>query len=597
MGASEPEVLENQILVVVDIYPGVSKEALEAKLPDRRKDRKILSLVDDFRAPRLEQPPRTKPVDWYSLGEAIEALGVRVHELQEKGRPSPTKLYLGGNAPLSVFVHLGFVFTKSIKKVVVFNVPPGGGDWQAFAMDGLETGVPPRKIYDREIGFPKEPLPATGRVGIFVDSTQRSDDPGPFASFIKGRNEAVAGILQLRTWESLIIDDVRMPAIVSQFAQLMSEMSGYCPERNGLAIFTSGPAQVSFALGRAMSPNVLVGDVVLTEYLKLKNEYEYVYSLPFTSRVESEIPQTPEAKQERARILDAIIAALAELKRDVKPHHLPDDVLNAAERELFINRLQELTILPDQVDKQPFQLLLQEGECRLGEGILHALVLSSPVQQKQFAKLLLLHEILHDLQGLRHTNHSLIGRAGFVLEHIDYLADVFAVRTLVHVDVEKNDDETNGNVRASARKWIDMVLHGIEAFDKAEQGPEKMERLAERRLRRYLLWHVQFSRIRTIRTQTHFDRVMTSHVTVELAPLSGWVDAKRWEKMVNETLEDTELCIAVDGRLVRAGKGSDFLPYRLLQALLAYSRAGAQKEVNAIVDQHRAVLMPWTQEK
>ena len=586
---------DHQILIIVDIYPGVSEDALEHLLPDKRKRRESLRLTD-FDAPRLEQPPRTTPVDWFAIGDAIEALAVRVHQLQEDAKAHPVKLYIGGRAPLAVFIHLGFAFTKSIQHIVVFNTPPGNGPWERFRMAGLSTDIPSQKIYDKEVGFPKEESKASGRVGIFVDSANRSESTEPFESFIKSRKENVAGIIELRTWEPLKITDVRMPAIGSQFAQLMSGLSGYFPKRTGIALFTAGPAQVAFALGRALSPNVLVGDVALTEYLKEKDEYEYVYSLPYVPRVEPEIPTTQAAKDARERVLSVMIEALTELQQQVAKQHLPRLVLTDEERTRFVKRLGKLKIMRHNVEGQPFQLRVQEGECFLGEGILHALVPSTPEQQKDFAKLLLLHEILHDWQALRNTNHSLVGRAGFVLEHIDYLADVFAVQTLVNVDLDKGEAESGIAVRLSARKWLDMVLHGIEAFDKAEQGPDKMVRLAERRLRRYLLWHVQFARARTIETEKQFEDMMQSSLTVELAPLAGWVDAKRWEKMVKGALSDTELCIAVDGRLVRAGPRPDFNPEKLIEALLAYDRQGAHKQVDAVVDVERDKLMPWTKE-
>jgi hypothetical protein len=38
----------------------------------------------------------------------------------------------------------------------------------------------------------------------------------------------------------------------------------------------------------------------------------------------------------------------------------------------------------------------------------------------------------------------------------------------------------------------------MQAFDRAEHG-SRIGRLAERRLRRYLIWHLQLARARTIR--------------------------------------------------------------------------------------------------
>ncbi len=345
-----------------------------------------------------------------------------------------------------------------------------------------------------------------------------------------------------------------------------------------------------------MSPNVLLGDVWLTEYRRGKDEYEFVYALPFVSRAEPQIPQEAEDKANRERVRESFVAALAELKKHVGVQHLPKAVLNDAQRKQFVTKLGKMKIVSDNVDKQPFQLRVHENECFLGEGILHALVSSSPEDQKQFAKLVLLHEILHDWQSLRSTNHSLIGRAGFVLEHIDYLADVFAVQTLVNVDLHRGGAEARENVRTILLGWIDRVLQGIAAFDQAEQGSGPMVRLAERRVRRYLLWHVQWARARTIETVTHLERLLASSLTVELAPLAGWIDEHRWEKMVRNALKDTELCIAADGLLVRATKGQDFDPEALLEAIRTYDAKRAHKEVNVVVDEHRAKLMPWTQE-
>jgi hypothetical protein len=267
------------------------------------------------------------------------------------------------------------------------------------------------------------------------------------------------------------------------------------------------------------------------------------------------------------------------------------------EPEQFVKRLRKLKISRVSVQGQPFMLRVLEGRCHIGEGILEALVPSSIKQQKDFAKLLLLHEIVHDWQVLRNTNHPNIGRAGFVLEHIDYLADVFAVRLLVNVDVFRGGSHTVENIRDRVGHWLDMVLHGITAFDQAEQGQVKMDRLAERRLRRYLLWHVQRARACTLETPKQFDQMMASALTVEMAPLTGWLDAKRWEKMVRDTLTDTELCIAIDGRLIREAKRQGFDPDALIDAIREYQHQRAHTEVYAVVDQHRSALMPWTLEE
>jgi hypothetical protein len=590
-----------QVLIVVDIYPGVAEAALEKLLPPERRRLDVLRLTE-FGAPKLERPPHTNPVDWYGIGEAVEKIAIRVHEIQDAARPHSMQLYIGGRAPLATFVHLGSMFTKSVQKVVVFNTPHEGSDlWEPFTMDGAPTSMPTQDIFDKITGFPNEPSPTTGRVGLVVDSGRRakgeSEPTEVFEKFLDVHHEPVGSIAQLRSYdEKLTITEIKMPAIVRQFAQRMSTLPHRFPKRKGLALFTGVPAQVAFALGRSINANVLVGDVWLTEYRREKNEYEKVYALPFVRRVEMKILRTTAAILARQKVLQNIMDALTELQAHVELRQVPTGILNENEREKFVRRLEKIRISRDEIEGQPFELRVLEGRCRIGEGILEALVSSTPQQQKDFAKLLLLHEIVHDWQVLRNTNHPNIGQAGFVLEHIDYLADVFAVRVLVNVDLHRGGLDVRQNIRVRVLHWLDMLLRGITAFDQAEQGNVQMERLAERRLRRYLLWHVQKARAMTLETPKQFERMMESTLTVEMAPLTGWLDAKRWEKMVRDSLPVTELCIAIDGKLIREGQRAGFEPQILFDAIRTYMHEQAHAQVYAVVNQHRDHLMPWTSE-
>lgn len=590
-----------QVLVVVDVYKGVSEEALKNLLPPIRVGLKVLKLRE-FGAPELEKPPRTKPVDWYSLGVAIEKLAVRVHQLQDDARPHSMELYIGGRAPLAVFVHLGSLFTKSVQKVTVFNTPHESSDlWEPFPMDGAPTSIPTPNIFDKMTGFPEDPSPTTGRVGLVIDSGRRSKSESEpthvYEKFLTDHEQPVGTIAQMRSYDDqFTITEKLMPAIVRQMAQRMATLPHLFPKRAGLALYIGGPTQLAFAVGRSINANVLVGDVWLTEYIRSKDEYEKVYALPFVHRTEMQIPQTDDAVLARLKVLQNITDALAELQMQIEPELVPLGILNKADVEKFVRRLKKLKISRDEMDEQPFEMRAVEGTCRIGEGILHALVTSTPQQQKDFAKLLLLHEVVHDWQVLRNTNHPNIGQAGFVLEHVDYLADVFAVRLLVNIDVHRGGLNVRENLRTRVQHWLDMVLHGIAAFDQAEQGADRMERLAERRLRRYLLWHVQKARALTIETPDQFTQLMESALTVEMAPLSGWIDVTRWEKMVQDCVPKTELVIAIDGKLIREGVRAGFDPQELLEAIWTYSHKRAHAQVYAVVNQNRPALMPWTAE-
>jgi hypothetical protein len=113
---------------------------------------------------------------------------------------------------------------------------------------------------------------------------------------------------------------------------------------------------------------------------------------------------------------------------------------------------------------------------------------------EEFVRLFLLHEGYHIGQRLTAYSYRGIGRAGFVLEGIDYDADAFSI----HGCMEWRRDKEQGYVRdkgetAVLAEILRTVLGGLSAFDEFE-GRFPLRELPERRLRRYLIWHLQHAR-------------------------------------------------------------------------------------------------------
>jgi hypothetical protein len=577
-----------QILIVVDVYPGVSEQDLKAMLPAEREDRKILRL-SEFGAPILEPPPKTTAVDWTAMGIAIEDVAKHVHELQD-AHTGPTILYVGGKGPLSVFVHLGYLFTKSIQKVEVFNLPYGSGTWERFSMDAPTASLYIPNLFDDRSGIPKENGLSTGRVGIFIDTAGRPDDTTPFQNFLQDQKEPIADLVRLCRKDKLTVDHLNIGAIVRELAQFMSEIPAYWPHRSGLALFTAVPSQVAFAIGRAMSPNVMRNDVWLTEHRNGK--YEFVYSLPFEPPVEPELPKTAEAILARQNVLHEVLAALKDLQNNLHVDHVPEGLLRKDERQAFVEAVKGMDLVLDCVEEQPFQVRRLQKRCQLGAGILQAIVGMKREEQRDFAKLVLLHEFVHDWQNLKSTNHSLVGLAGFVLEQVDYWADAFAVHTLVNMDLDFNKRKQQ-NVGACVQHWIGMVLKGIEAFDRMEQRGPRMKHLTERRLRRYLLWDLQFARAMTLQNSADANEMLRSALAVELAPVAGWLNSKRHEKVLKHALKETELFISVDGRLLRARELPGYSVEELVEAVRKYEHARVHEVMYAVVDGNRDKLARW----
>ncbi|WP_434045160.1 MULTISPECIES: hypothetical protein [Sorangium] len=576
---------ELQILIAVDLYPAVSVDELRDTLPHEREDRRTL-LLTQFGAPRLAPPPDASPIDWPAVGRAVEKL---VAEVQTIRGDRPAVLFIGGRGPLSVFVHLGYLLSKFGGRQVVLNQPPGGGPWEHFPMEAATVEKP--ALLDVVAGLPAEEVPSSGRVGIYVDTAGRDTSRAVFTDFIKEEGDHVAGVVKLRSSAPLRLTPEDVPALVLQLTQFLSHAPTRYPDRSGLSLFVGGPAQVAFAVGRAINPTVVGKDIWLTEYRA--PSYERLYSLPFNPRTEPEIPRGAEDVIARRDVLDAMAAAIDELKRHMKAEHLPGDVLSANDRKKFIDRLVRLERSTDTKKDSAFRLRVIEGHYALGEGIAEALRRSTVPHQQGFAKLLILHELLHDWQALRSTNYSAVGGAGFVLEQVDYAADAFAVRALMKMELDRGGDAARDELRARLQRWLEMVIHGISAFDIMVQGATTMARLDERRLRRYLMWHLQLARAATIREPSHVDEMLRPPLTVELAPLAGRLDTERYEKVVKRALPDTELFCAIGGHLVRQARRPGFDPGALVEAVKSYAREPIQQSMVFLVDEHRGKLAPW----
>lgn len=85
-------------------------------------------------------------------------------------------------------------------------------------------------------------------------------------------------------------------------------------------------------------------------------------------------------------------------------------------------------------------------------------------------------------------------------------------------------------MREIVTEHIDAALSGIEAFDRAEQG-DHLGRLYERRLRRYLIWHLQRARALSLQNVEQAWQMLEKRLIVELAPLDGYLD-ERFDKLV-----------------------------------------------------------------
>src|SRR6478752_4164024 len=97
-----------RLLLLRDVFAGISTEGWQTS-PVLLQHRLLLTEHGFQRG-----EPGT-PFDWLELGGAVERLADRAHELVG-GAGGDVELFVGGQAPLSLFVHLGFRLSKFFGK-------------------------------------------------------------------------------------------------------------------------------------------------------------------------------------------------------------------------------------------------------------------------------------------------------------------------------------------------------------------------------------------------------------------------------------------------------------------------------------------------
>jgi hypothetical protein len=242
-------------------------------------------------------------------------------------------------------------------------------------------------------------------------------------------------------------------------------------------------------------------------------------------------------------------------------------------------------------DDGAFDLSVAARRLSLGRSLLDALLRAPESVRVEIGIAVLLHELYHFDQNLHTTTYRGIGRAGFVLEELDYWADVFVTYSLAKLAILRRGEDGREDARKIVVSAIDANLAGIEAFDRAEQ-PDQLVRLSERRLRRYLIWHLHRARAEALTSSEQINEIFEQRLVVELSLLQGELD-ERGDKLVTSGKPETELVAALGGKLLRMPKSAFFDPARLVDAVRSFNRDELVSAMCTVRDHCRLVLVPW----
>lgn len=568
------------LLLLLDVLPGLATDDwVQEPIPPENR---ILLTQNGFERPEAGVAP-----DWLQIGAAVEKMADHALECIAAASDG-VMIYVGGQAPLFAFAHLGYRLSKFVGKQVFLGIKPAGG-----LPDAFDLALPPEGTDFFSSSSAKSSLPpafGTGLLALFVDCAGRIAPADAIREALRTTGQSVLDLVVCSTDGAKVITPASAPQAALELAQLLSALPSRYPKSDGLALFLAGPTLLAFLAGRSLNPS-LVGKVLLTNFVD--RAYQTAYSLPFERPVLEAIDRSPEAQLRRHKAKAKIVAAIADLKSVLTAEDMADDpLLAASEASAVVQQLSNLKV--SERDGDEFSLFLAQGELSLGEPLIEAISNLDDEKVSDLAKLFVLHELVHDVQGLRTTNFRGIGRAAVALEQVDYLADAFSLRTLMHIETRRGGDNAREQtaVRRYGVRLVETILSGIEAFDSMDHG-SRIERLTERRLRRYLIWHLQRARATSLLDASNFDQMLGERVAVELAPLMGRIDLRAHEKVVTRPTPRTSLFIALDGRLIRVAASHEFEPAAVLEALRTFGRTPLEKLMNFVLEENRKILAPW----
>lgn len=594
----------HQVVLHLDAYNGGhSVEEVKALLDDHREERKILRLADYMRrfgVARLTHGQHDH--DWAGLAAATQALLEDALAFQPDDDERPVDYIISGSAPHPTFAHVGYALSswRGRRQVVIHRERDGGvlqfvlGEGQS-RRHGQRFFAPSPKLKLGALSRSK------GQVALYL-SAFGGEEPATVLRHMEAEGGDLAEIVSLLHTTQDPSSPGRVtkvterdgPLIAEELIAANSDLARCYPNHGGVTLFVFGPDLLAFLAGRALNPRQQRAQRLKLAYYDGQS-YHHAYTLPLPADRAPHVPQDADAKLRRRGVFDKIKRGVEALRGTLCRDDLtPPRAFFAGGARMPDRLLQQLQQL--KLDVRPegevFELSVGRREMKIGEGICHALQGLDDETLERFGRLLTLHELAHQPQRLLGTNYQGVGRAGVVLEDIDYWADAFALLSATRWEVRDLGARGAREAGRILEANIRAHLEGMAAFDRMEQG-DALARLPERRLRRYLLWSLQRARAERIHDPSALGALLGERLVVELAPLTGRLDP-RGDKLVHPEQTEPQLFVALGGALLRAPSLPDnFSPARLVGLTRDLKLDALRDQLRYVVDEHAALLAAW----
>lgn len=592
MTAEEQTQSADQFLLILDVDRELAEEEAVTRLSGRVRRRHVKRL-SEFGYARPAGRVDRDALDWPTLMRSVRELVIWTNGLRQVD-DHPVEVYVCGLAPLSVFFALGLELDSRTCTVISINQRRGeSGTWDVVRLVGA-----PGEFFTTLPCSNQAASDATGCVATLVSSQLPTVPNASLREFVKSFGADVAGIAPIVTSSKRILDATTIAPAMHQLTEAFSTIPSLWPYRSSLAVTLAGPASLALAAGLAVNPHQYTGAgarIVLGEYVG--GQYRYVAEIPEARGGEVSIPRDSESEKRQLEALSHFRVGISELQANLSAASIQfpfgfgldkdTETRLAASTEQTIRHL----TVSAELGETSFELRFLQKKLLVGRGLLEALHGLSSDVLSILGKLFLLHEVVHDYQGLASHNYSGIGRAGVVLEDVDFWADAFAIRVAFEHARATEDTRSPAEILTTL---IGAHVEAMRAFDRMEQASDSLTVMPERRLRRYLIWYLQLARAKVVHNDEHARALLNDRLFVELSPLRGRLDA-RYDKLVLESTQNTVLTVSLGARLERIpALPENFDPRALVDSVRSFDTPAVSNAMDYVVAQAREKLAPWS---
>jgi hypothetical protein len=570
-----------QVLFVLDLNSDtpVARDEIEEHMPDQRTERHVFCL-SKYGA---RQVHRGIGVDFSGCADAIASMVADARGRLSPDGP-PVRYYVAGRAALPVFTHLGMELSGWADVTLINQRKSLTWDVLSFQGQHADTGDPFFKII-KGLDL-DEPSEADGRVAVFI-STGHLARRADIHDFLQAHNSSTAGFIEVRAERSTLalLDAKNAGPAMNELSRIFERLPSAFPRRKGVALFVAGPATLAFMAGRAINLHS-IQDVWVPNYEN--GVYRFAATLPWKGRVRAQVSEEAQDELIRKRLLESIMARVHALQRTLRIEHLPP-TMSPEDAQKFLARLSAMRI-DSELQGDNFEIGITEGSMAFGRGLIEALRVLPETDRVRVGQSLFLRELFHFNQNLQSATHHGVGRGGVAVEEVDYWADSMTVATLAAWEIHRGGEAGKASAREITVAYVDAVLSGIEAFDRFEQG-SRIGVLYERRLRRYLIWHLQRARAQSLMQAEQLADLFGKRLFVELAPLQGRLD-ERFDKVVDAPQENVEILVVLEGKMMRS-RPAVHTPSVILEAVRTFERNTLSRAMRSVREQHLGLLVPW----